>query len=174
MLLWGPMLALIAIVPAPATAYLALVGAGIGVAVQDTGCFSLVTRLAGPAAGRVLPTMEMVGLAGLGTGSLVTPALLNAVGVRGTFALLGGGLAVLALAHAQRFIRLDRAMPAPGPEVRLLRSLPSPWRGGTSARPCTEWRKNSPRASKSVNWSKEAQAGDSSTMESSPEALASP
>ena len=45
-------------------------------------------------------------------------------GILGTLALLGGGLAVLALAHAVRFKRLDRAMPAPGPEVGLLRNLP--------------------------------------------------
>jgi hypothetical protein len=124
LLLWGPALAVVALVPTAAIAYLALVASGIGNAVQDTGCYTLVTRLAGPRlAGRVLAAMEIVGLAGLGAGSIVTPLLLNALGVRGTFALLGGGFAGLALAHATRFIRFDRAMPAPGPEVRLLRSL---------------------------------------------------
>jgi hypothetical protein len=66
---------------------------------------------------------EFIVLAGLGTGSIVSPPLLNAFGVRGTLALLGGGLAVLALAHATRFIRIDRSMPAPGPELELLRNL---------------------------------------------------
>jgi hypothetical protein len=106
------------------TAYLALVVAGIGNAVQDTGCYTLVTRLAGPrAAGRVLGAFEFVVLAGLATGSILTPPLLHAFGVRGTLALLGGGLAGLALAHTVRFMRLDRATPAPGPEVGLLRDL---------------------------------------------------
>jgi hypothetical protein len=124
LVLWGLPLALVALVPATAVAYLALVVTGIGNAVQDTGCYTLVTRLAGPrAAGRVLAAFEFIVLAGLGAGSILTPLFLNAFGVRGTLALLGGGLAGLALAHALRFIRLDRAMPTPGPEVGLLRSL---------------------------------------------------
>ena len=124
LLLLGPAIAVVALVPTAAIAFLALAAAGIGNAVQDAGCYTLVTRLAGPrVAGRVLAALEIVGMAGLGAGSIVTPPLLNALSVRGTFALLGGVLAGLALAHAIRFIRLDRAMPAPGPEVGLLRNL---------------------------------------------------
>jgi hypothetical protein len=108
-----------------AIAYLALTIVGIGNAVVDVAAFTLVTRLAGPrAAGRVLGALEFVALAGLATGSILTPLLLHAFGVRGTLALLGGGLAGLALAYGLRFRRLDRAMPAPGPEVGLLRNLP--------------------------------------------------
>ena len=125
MLLWGLPLAFLAIAPAAATAYLALVVVGIGNAVVDVSCFTLVTRLAQPrTAGKVLGALEFVALAGLATGSILTPLLLHAVGVRGTLALLGGGLAGLALAHAVRFRRLDRAMPAPGPDAGLLGSLP--------------------------------------------------
>jgi len=125
MLLWGLPLAILALGPAAALAYLALVVVGIGNAVVDVACFTLVTRLARPrTAGKVLGALEFVALAGLATGSILTPLLLHAVGVRGTLALLGGGLAGLALAHAVRFRRLDRAMPAPGPEVGLLRNLP--------------------------------------------------
>jgi hypothetical protein len=68
--------------------------------------------------------MEFVILAGLATGSIAAPPLLRALGARGTLALFGGGLAALALAHAVRFARLDHAMPAPGPQVGLLRNLP--------------------------------------------------
>jgi hypothetical protein len=125
MLLWGLPLAFLAIAPAAALAYLALVVVGIGNAVVDVSCFTLVTRLAGPrTAGKVLGALEFVALAGLATGSILTPLLLHAVGVRGTLALLGGGLAGLALVHAVRFRRLDRAMPAPGPDAGLLGSLP--------------------------------------------------
>ena len=45
------------------------------------------------------------------------PAPPHSFGVRGTLVLLGGGLAGLALAHAVRFRRLDRAMPEPDPET---------------------------------------------------------
>jgi hypothetical protein len=125
MLLWGLPLALLAVAPAAAIAYLALLVVGIGNAVVDVAAFTLVTRLAGPrTAGKVLGALEFVALAGLATGSILTPPLLHVVGVRGTVALLGGGLAGLALAYAARFRRLDRAMPAPGPEVGLLHHLP--------------------------------------------------
>ena len=125
MMLWGLPLAFLAATPTAAVAYLALVVVGVGNAVVDVAAFTMVTRLAGPrAAGKALGALEFVALAGLATGSILTPPLLHVFGVRGTLALLGGGLAGLALAHAVRFRRLDRAMPAPGPEAGLLRNLP--------------------------------------------------
>jgi len=125
LLAWGLPLAVLALAPAAALAYLALAIVGIGNAVVDVACFTLVTRLAGPrTAGKVLGALEFVALAGLATGSILTPLLLHLFGTRGTLALLGGGLAGLALAHAVRFARLDRAMPAPGPETGLLVALP--------------------------------------------------
>lgn len=125
MLLWGVPLAALALAPGAALAYLALVVVGIGNAIVDVSAFTMVTRLAGPGtAGKVLGALEFVALAGLATGSILTPPLLHAAGTRGTLALLGGGLAALALAHAVRFARLDRAMPAPGPDAGLLRDLP--------------------------------------------------
>ena len=124
LVIWGLPLVLLALAPVAAIAYLALLIAGIGNAVEDTSSYTLVTRLAGPrAAGRVLGALEFIALAGLGIGAILTPPLLHALGVRGTLALLGGGLAGLALAHAVRFTRLDRSMPAPGPQVGLLRNL---------------------------------------------------
>src|SRR5262250_492895 len=125
MLLWGLPLVFLALTPAAAIAYLALVVVGIGNAVVDVSAFTMVTRLAGSGtAGKVLAALEFVALAGLATGSILTPLLLHLFGVRGTLALLGGGLAGLALAHAARFRRLDRAMPAPGPDAELLFTLP--------------------------------------------------
>src|SRR5215468_9819946 len=125
MLLWGLPLAFLALTPTAAIAYLALVVVGIGNAVVDVSAFTLVTRLAGPrTAGKVLGALEFVALAGLATGSILTPLLLHLFGARGTLALLGGVLASLALAHAVRFRRLDRAMPAPGPEAELIFTLP--------------------------------------------------
>jgi cyclic nucleotide-binding protein/MFS transporter len=125
MVLWGLPLALLALSPVAALAYLALVIVGIGNAVVDVSAFTLVTRLAGPGrAGKALGALEFTALAGLATGSILTPLLLDAAGVRGALTVLGGGLVVLALAHAARFWRLDRAMPAPGPEAGLLYHLP--------------------------------------------------
>src|SRR5215470_7357950 len=92
MLLWGLPLAFLALTTTAAIAYLALVVVGIGNAVVDVSAFTMVTRLAGSGtAGKVLGALEFVALAGFATGSILTPPLLNAVGVRGTLALLGGG-----------------------------------------------------------------------------------
>ena len=125
MLLWGLPLALLALSPAAALAYLALVIVGIGNAVVDVSGFTMVTRLAGPGtAGKALGALEFAALAGLATGSILTPPLLDAAGIRGALTVLGGGLVVLALAHAARFRRLDRAAPGPGPEAGLLYHLP--------------------------------------------------
>jgi MFS family permease len=101
LLLWGLPLANLALTPVAVIAYLALVVVGIGKAVVDVSGFTLVTRLAGPGtAGKALGALEFVALAGLATGSILTPALLHSFGVRGTLVLLDGGLAGLALAHA--------------------------------------------------------------------------
>jgi hypothetical protein len=125
MLLWGLPLVFLALTPTAAIAFLALVVVGIGNAIVDVSAFTMVTRLAGPGtAGKVLGALEFVALAGLATGSILTPPLLHVFGVRGILALLGGGLAGLALAHAVRFRRVDRALPAPAPEAGLLQNLP--------------------------------------------------
>ena len=125
MLLWGLPVAALALVSGAFLACLVLVAVGIGNAIVDVSGFTLVTKVAGPrTAGKTLGALEFVALAGLATGSILTPPLLNALGIRDTLALLGCGLTGLALVHAVRFRRLDAAMPAPGPEVGLLRALP--------------------------------------------------
>jgi hypothetical protein len=100
-------------------------------------------RLAGPGtAGRALGALEFVALAGLATGSILTPLLLHAVGVRGTLALLGGGLAVLALAHAARFACLDGAIPAPGPDAGCFATCRCPHRCRSRRLSCSQPKSN--------------------------------
>jgi hypothetical protein len=124
LLVWGLPLVWLALTPGAAVAYLALVVVGVGNAIEDVGLFTLLARSASPhGAGRVLGANEFVVQVGLGAGSVAAPGLLHALGVRGTLALLGGGLAALALAHVRRFARFDQAMPVPGEEVELLRRL---------------------------------------------------
>jgi len=124
LLLWGLPLVWLALTPGAAVAYLALVVVGIGNAVEDVGLFTLAARSATPrSGGRVLGATEFTAQAGFGAGSVAAPAFLHALGVRGTLAVLGGGLTVLTLAHVQRFVRLDAALPPPGEEVGLLRRL---------------------------------------------------
>jgi hypothetical protein len=73
---------------------------------------------------RVLGVLELAALGGIGLGSVAAPSLLDAFDMRGTLALLGLGLTALTIAHARRFVRIDRTMPQPGKEVDLLRDLP--------------------------------------------------
>jgi hypothetical protein len=124
LLLWGLPLVWLALTPSAGVAYLALVVVGVGNAIEDVGLFTLLARSASPrSGGRVLGATEFVVQVGLGAGSVAAPWLLHVFGVRGSLALLGGGLVVLALAHVRRFVRLDQAMPAPGQEVEMLRRL---------------------------------------------------
>jgi MFS family permease len=124
LLLWGLPLAWIALTPSAAVAYTALVVVGIGNAIEDVGCFTLIARTASASnAGKVLGATEFVAQAGMGAGAVAAPVLLHALDVRGTLALLGGGLTVLALGHVRRFVRLDAAMPVPRQETELLRRL---------------------------------------------------
>jgi hypothetical protein len=124
LLVWGLPLAWLALTPGEAVAYLALVVVGIGNAIEDVGVFTLLARSATPrSGGRVLGAAEFLVQAGLGAGSVAAPLLLHVLGVRTTLAVLGGSLAVLALVHTGRFVRLDKTMPAPGEEVEVLRRL---------------------------------------------------
>jgi CRP-like cAMP-binding protein/predicted MFS family arabinose efflux permease len=125
LLLWGLPLAALGLFPSPVVAYLALVLVGIGNAVEDVAGFTMIARLAPPKmVGRVLAATELVALTGIALGSLAAPLLIATIEVSGTLAVLGGGLAVLAMANLLRFRRLDRTMPAPGPELELVRGLP--------------------------------------------------
>lgn len=125
LLLCGLPLALLAIAPTAALAYLAFAVVGLGNAVESVGVFTLVPRLVShQVGGKVGGAKEFTSEAGVAAGALCAPWLLHGLGMRGTLALLGGGLAVLALAHARRFARVDHAMPPPGEEVQLLRRLP--------------------------------------------------
>jgi Major Facilitator Superfamily/Cyclic nucleotide-binding domain len=124
LVLWGLPLVWLALTPNAAVAYLALVVVGVGNAIEDVGLFTLLARSASPrSGGRVLGAAEFVIQAGLGAGSVAAPALLHSLGIRGTLALAGGGLSVLALIHVRRFARFDQAVPAPGQEMDLLRGL---------------------------------------------------
>jgi Cyclic nucleotide-binding domain/Major Facilitator Superfamily len=125
LLLWGLPLVALALFPSAVVAYLALVLVGIGNAIEDAAGFTMIARLAPPKmVGRVLAASELLALTGIALGSFVAPLLIATIEVGGTLAALGGAVAVLALANLMRFRRLDATMPAPGPELELVRGLP--------------------------------------------------
>ena len=123
--LWGLPLVLLAVAPSPSMAYVAFFIVGVGNSLEDAGLFTLLPRLAGHrVAGRALGALELVAFAGIGIGSATAPLLLTYFGLLGVLAVIGGVLAVLAAAYAVQFIRIDRSMLPPGPELELVRELP--------------------------------------------------
>ena len=125
MLLWGVPLAFLALTPAAAIAYLVWSSSASAMRSSTSPPSRMVTRLAGPRTqGKVLGALEFVPWPGSPPDRSSRPCCCTCSASAAPSSLLGGGLAGLALAHAVRFRRLDRAMPAPGPEAGLISNLP--------------------------------------------------
>ena len=108
-----------------AVAFAALVVVGIGNAFQDAPAFVLMPRVLGPElAGRALGAFELVVMAGMASGSLVAPLLVDLLGVRVALLVLGVSLLLLAAAYVPPFVTIDREMPQPSPEADLLHLNP--------------------------------------------------
>lgn len=122
---WGVPLVVLAAATQLGVVLASLFAVGIGNAVEDAGLLSLLPReLGGAGVGPAFAALEVVGLLGLAVGSVMTPLLIDIAGVRATAGAVGGVLALLALAHGQRFVRLDRAAPVPDRDLDLLSGLP--------------------------------------------------
>ncbi|HET6167801.1 MAG TPA: cyclic nucleotide-binding domain-containing protein [Marmoricola sp.] len=110
--------------PTGLVAFTALVLVGVANAFQDASAFIMMPRLLGPeVAGRAMGAFELVVMAGMGSGSLLAPALVDWLGARGALACVGGALFVLAVAYLAPFATIDREMPQPPPEAALLRTV---------------------------------------------------
>ncbi len=125
-LLWALGTSALAGAPGVAVAVLALAVVGTGNAIEDAGLFTLVPRRLGPRkAGAGLGAVEIVVVAGAGSGALLAPWFADRLGVRGALLTLGVTLLLLVLAYAGPMRILDRAEPPPSPDVDLLRGLPA-------------------------------------------------
>jgi MFS family permease len=121
---WGIGVLALSGAPTGATAFAALVLVGVANAFQDAPAFILMPRLLGPeVAGRALGAFELVVMAGMGSGSLLAPLLIDRLGARPSLLVLGAGLSAVALAYAAPFATIDREMPPPRPEAALLRKV---------------------------------------------------
>jgi len=122
---WGlPLVPFAAVNSAPAAlALFALVG--VANAVLDVGQFTALQRaLPSAAIGRGLGVLETVCLVGIGLGAALAPAALTVADAQKV--VLGAGLFLVAAAVAgwRAAALVDRRLPAPGPELALLRRLP--------------------------------------------------
>jgi MFS family permease len=125
LVLWGAPIALLGLVPSPAAALLLLTLPGIGNAVFDLALFTLLQRrIPNQVLGRAFGAFEGVVMASVGIGSIVTPLLIHAVGVRASLVVIGLVLPTAVAVSWHLLRRMDREVSIPERELELLRSIP--------------------------------------------------
>jgi MFS family permease len=107
---------------APAIVLLAVVGAANSV--EDVAGFTLLQRLVpDEVLTRVLGVLWSLAMGGVALGSIVAPALVDAIGTRAAFAAVGAILPLLALTVYRQLVAIDRTA-APAPELDLIQRVP--------------------------------------------------
>lgn len=108
-----------------ALAVAAMVPAGLGFALVETGMMALVPRLADDAVvGRVYALSELAYAGAGGLGALIAPLLIDALGIAGSITAVGVIYGALALLSWRRCERLDDAQEQAGGLRDLLRGVP--------------------------------------------------
>ncbi|MGE5272242.1 MAG: MFS transporter [Verrucomicrobiota bacterium] len=130
--LWGAPLVAIGIWPHLWVALVALAVLGVGNTLVDVAGLTLLQRTAPPdVIGRVFGVLEMILVAAIGLGAVVTPALIDLVGTRWSLVVTGAFLPVLAAVTWRRLVAIDAASAVPAELDLLVRSpifssLPAP------------------------------------------------
>jgi MFS family permease len=122
--LWGAPLAAIGIWPHLWVALVALAVLGLGNTLVDVAGLTLLQRTA-PAEviGRVFGVLEMILVAAIGLGAVLTPALIDLVGTRWSLVVTGAVLPALAAVAWRQLVAIDAAAEAPA-ELDLLAQIP--------------------------------------------------
>jgi MFS family permease len=122
--LWGAPLAAIGIWPHLWVALVALAVLGLGNTLVDVAGLTLLQRTAPPdVIGRVFGVLEMILVAAIGVGAVLTPAVIDLVGTRWTLVVTGAFLPALAAITWRQLVAIDAASTAPA-EVDLLEPIP--------------------------------------------------
>ena len=121
---WGVPIALIS--PwsnlAPAIFLLAVVGAANSV--EDVAVFTLLQRIVpDEILTRVLGIVWALAMGGVALGSIAAPALVQSIGARAAFVVIGSILPLLTLVTYRRLVEIDRAV-VPAPELELIEQVP--------------------------------------------------
>jgi MFS family permease len=123
--LWGLPLVLIGAFPQPAAAWGLLAVVGIANAVMDVTGFSMMARLApDEVLARVFGIFEALIALTVGLGSILTPVVIEAVGLRGALVALGSICPALAALSWLRLRAIDNSMQARDQELAHLRAVP--------------------------------------------------
>jgi hypothetical protein len=98
---------------------------GAGNSVLDIAGYTLIQRsVVDVVLGRVFATLEIVGWAAIGVGSIVAPLLVGGLGLRGALIATGAILPVLAVIFWRRLRAVDDTTTVPQRELELLSSVP--------------------------------------------------
>jgi MFS family permease len=122
---WGIGFVVLGAWPSVAGAFGLLAAAGASHALLDVSGRTILHRVVPPPLhGRVFGLLEGLSMLGLALGSISVPALVDAGGAGSALAAIGGVLIVVAALTTPVVRRLERAVPAPGPELEVLRRSP--------------------------------------------------
>ncbi|MET1005613.1 MAG: MFS transporter [Propionibacteriaceae bacterium] len=123
-LIWTAPVLLIATVPLPAVAFLAMALIGLANPLVDVNAMTLVQRLAPESAmGRVFGALESVLIATMALGAFLMPFLIDGLGLRWSLTVISAPMVALTLLSFAALRRLDRTVIAP-PHLDLIRALP--------------------------------------------------
>ncbi len=122
---WWLTFVLLGVHPTTASAFVLLLVAGTARTVVDVAGRTLLQRIARcDVLARIFGVLEGLSMACLAVGSLLTPALIAALGAKAAIICLGCVLPAVAAVAARRLLLIDRAAAAPVVELGLLRRLP--------------------------------------------------
>jgi hypothetical protein len=121
---WGVPLVLIAPRPYLVATVILLAVVGAANALEDVAAFTLLQRIVpDETLTRVLGQVWGLAMGGVALGSAAAPALVNLVGPRPAFALVGSILPLLTLVTYRRLVELDRSV-TPAAELELVERVP--------------------------------------------------
>jgi hypothetical protein len=125
LVLWGAPIAFIVVWPTLGWAILCIAAVGAGNSVLDIAGYTLIQRsVVDVVLGRVFATLEIVGSAAIGIGSIAATQLVGGLGLRGALIATGAILPVLAVILRPRLRAVDEATTVPQRELELLASVP--------------------------------------------------
>ena len=122
--LWSLPLVLVAVWPSLAPTLLAMFLIGLANPLVDVNGYTIMQRVAPTdVMGRVFGALESLAIAGMAIGALVMPILIGTIGLRWGLLVLGGGIALVAVAGFAWLRRIDETVLAPT-GLPLLRGVP--------------------------------------------------
>jgi MFS family permease len=121
---WGVPIALIGPWPDLAVAVVLLTVVGAANSVEDVALFTLLQRIVpDQILTRVLGVLWSLAMGGVALGSIAAPAVVEAIGPRPAFVVVGSILPVLTLVSYRRLVEIDKTV-APAPELELIERVP--------------------------------------------------